>query len=188
MIRPIVAYGSPVLRETAVAITPEAEDLDQLITDMWETMYHANGGGLAAPQIGLSIRLIVIDASFMADEEPELKSFKKTLINPRILWRNSDYALINEGCLSLPSVWEDINRPNEIRIHYTDENWVEHEEEYAGFAARVIQHEYDHLEGILFIDHLSILSKRLLSGKLKAISRGKVKTSYKLLFPNKLNH
>lgn len=185
MIQPIIAYGSPILRKKAVPIGPNYDGLNDLISNMWETMYHANGGGLAAPQVGLSIQLIVIDASFMVDEEPELVNFKKTLINPKILWRSSNLTSCNEGCLSFPTVWEDINRPEKIKIHYSDENWVEHEEEYAGFAARVIQHEYDHLEGILFTDHLSSLRKKLIERKLNAITRGKIKANYKVTFPGK---
>lgn len=185
MIYPITVYGEPVLRKVAEPITPDFEDFQQLLADMYETMYVSDGVGLAAPQIGKSLRLFVVDASPAADEEPELEGFKKAFINPQILERYGEEWSMNEGCLSLPEIREDVSRPEKIKIKYLDENFVEHIEEYGGFAARVIQHEYDHLEGILFIDHLSMLRKRMLKGKLTAITKGKVKTSYRIVIPGK---
>lgn len=185
MILPVVVYGDPILRKIAKPVDRNFENLDQFIKNMWETMYHADGVGLAAPQVGKSIRLIVIDATVMAEEEPSLSDFKKTFINPVILERSGEKFQFNEGCLSLPTIREDVDRLSKVKIRYTDEKWVEHEEEYSGFAARVIQHEYDHLEGILFTDHLSILRRRLLKGKLNAISQGKVKIGYRIQLPKK---
>lgn len=185
MIYPITVYGEPVLRKVAEPITPDFEDFQQLLADMYETMYVSDGVGLAAPQIGKSLRLFVVDASPAADDEPELEGFKKAFINPQILERYGEEWSMNEGCLSLPEIREDVSRPEKIKIKYLDENFVEHIEEYGGFAARVIQHEYDHLEGILFIDHLSMLRKRMLKGKLTAITKGKVKTSYRIVIPGK---
>ncbi len=183
MIYPIVVYGDPVLRKKAEPVSKDFQGLKELIDDMFETMYLSDGVGLAAPQIGKSIRIFVIDASVNADEEPELKDFKKVFINPEILERNGDNCIINEGCLSLPDIHEDISRPPFVKIRYQDENMEEQVGEYSGYAARVIQHEYDHLEGTLLIDHLLPLKKRLLKSKLTAISKGKIKTSYKISLP-----
>ena len=152
---------------------------------MWETMYYSDGIGLAAPQVGMSIRLFVIDASSGADEEPELEGFKKVFINPEVIETTGEKWLMNEGCLSLPEIREDVVRPDEVHIKYLDENFVEHEEVFSGFAGRVIQHEYDHLEGILFIDYLSPLKKRLLKSKLNAIATGKVQPHYRIKVPAK---
>jgi len=185
MIYPVVVYGDPVLREVTEPIGEDFEGLKELIDNMFETMYHSDGVGLAAPQIGKALRIFVVDASANADEEPELKDFKKAFINPELLERFGNPCMINEGCLSLPDIHEDISRPSSVRIRYQDENLEEHVEEYSGFAARVIQHEYDHLEGILLIDHLLPLKRRLLKSKLTAISKGKVKTSYKISIPGK---
>lgn len=185
MIYPIVVYGDPVLRKTAEPVGKDVEGLKELIDDLFETMYHSDGVGLAAPQIGKSLRIFVIDASVNADEEPELKDFKKAFINPEILERYGDHCMVNEGCISLPDIHEDVSRPSSLKIKYLDENLEEHLDEYGGFAARVIQHEYDHLEGVLLIDHLSPLKRRLLKSKLTAISKGKVKTSYKIVLPGK---
>jgi peptide deformylase len=146
-------------------------------------MYYSDGVGLAAPQVGLSIRLFVIDASSGADENPELEGFKKVFINPEIIETKGDEWTMNEGCLSLPEIREDVDRPDEVTIKYLDENFEEHTETYKGFAGRVIQHEYDHLEGILFVDHLSPLRKRLLKSKLIAISKGKVRPHYRIKVP-----
>lgn len=185
MIYPVIVYGDPVLRKETEPVGKDFEGLKELIEDMFETMYHSDGVGLAAPQIGKSLRIFVVDASGNADEEPGLKDFKKAFINPEIIERYGNFCIINEGCLSLPDIHEDISRPSFVRIKYQDENMEEHVEEYGGFAARVIQHEYDHLEGILLIDHLLPLKKRLLKSKLAAISKGKVKTSYKIAIPGK---
>lgn len=185
MIYPVTVYGDPVLRKPSEPIEKDFEGLNELIDNMFETMYHSDGVGLAAPQIGKSLRIFVVDASANADEEPELKDFKKAFINPEILERFGNSCIINEGCLSLPDIHEDIARPSFVRIKYQDENLEEHIDEYKGFAARVIQHEYDHLDGILLIDHLLPLKRRLLRSKLAAISKGKVKTSYKISIPGK---
>jgi len=183
MIYPITVYGEPLLRKVAKPIDKDYPELDQLVKDMFETMYHSDGVGLAAPQIGLSIRMFVIDASAAADEEPELEGFKKAFINPEIIELKGDEWVMNEGCLSLPEIREDVSRPEFVKIKYYDENLVEHIEEYGGFAARVIQHEYDHLEGKLLIDYLSPLKKRMLKSRLTNITKGKVKTSYRIIIP-----
>ena len=181
MIYPIVAYGHPVLKTKAKNIDPKELDVKALIEDMFETMYHANGVGLAAPQIGKSIRLFVIDTDPIEDgDEPKVK---KAFINPEILDETGDEWAMEEGCLSIPNIREDVFRPEHVKIKYFDEEWNEHVDEYDGFVARVIQHEYDHIEGILFTDHVSALKKRLLKGKLANISKGKVKADYKMLFP-----
>jgi peptide deformylase len=183
MIYPIVAYGDPVLKKKAEEITKDYEGLAEVIENMWETMHAANGVGLAAPQIGKSIRLFVVDASPFEEDEPELADFKKVFINARILEEDGEKWPFNEGCLSIPKIREDINRHEEIVIEYYDENFKKHTETYRGMAARVIQHEYDHIEGILFVDHLSPLRKRLLSGKLSDISKGNVDVDYRMKFP-----
>jgi peptide deformylase len=183
MIYPIVAYGDPVLKKKAEEITKDYEGLAEVIENMWETMHAANGVGLAAPQIGKSIRLFVVDASPFEEDEPELADFKKVFINARILEEDGEKWPFNEGCLSIPKIREDINRHEEIVIEYYDENFKKHKETYSGMAARVIQHEYDHIEGILFVDHLSPLRKRLLSGKLSDISKGNVDVDYRMKFP-----
>ncbi|KJF42505.1 peptide deformylase [Draconibacterium sediminis] len=180
---PVTVYGDPLLRKKAKAIEKDHPKLDEIIENMWETMYYSDGVGLAAPQVGLSIRLFVIDASSGADEEPELEGFKKVFINPEIIETKGDEWTMNEGCLSLPEIREDVSRHDEVTIKYLDENFVEHTETYKGFAGRVIQHEYDHLEGILFVDYLSPLRKRLLKGKLIAISKGKVRPHYRIKVP-----
>lgn len=180
---PIIAYGNPVLRQKAKDIDANYPELDTLIKDMFDTMYAASGVGIAAPQIGKSIRLFVIDASPYDDEEASLKDFKKVFINPQILEESGDKWLSSEGCLSIPDIREDVSRHPDLTISYFDENWVQHEESYSGLAARIIQHEYDHIEGILFTDKLSPLKKALLKGKLDAISKGKVEVDYKMKFP-----
>jgi peptide deformylase len=150
---------------------------------MFETMHNAEGVGLAAPQVGLINRIFVVDLSPLADDEPSLADFKKAFINPRITEKSGDKVLIDEGCLSIPGLREDVLRYNTIRITYFDENWVEYDEVYSGFPARVIQHEYDHLDGIMFVDYCSPLKKRLLKGKLIDISKGNVTTSYRIKVP-----
>ena len=192
MILPIVAYGDPVLKKEAVEISNEYPNLDQLIENMWETMYASNGVGLAAPQIGLSIRLFVIDAApFSEGEELDaaevtlLKTFKKAFINPTIIEEDGPLWEFNEGCLSIPDVHEDVSRHERIRIHYWDEQFKEQELFLTGLAARVIQHEYDHIEGILFTDHLTPLKRRLLKNRLNSISKGSIQVDYPMRFPNK---
>lgn len=180
MLLPITIYGDPVLRKVAQNVDKDYDGLEKLLDDMFQTMYSAEGVGLAGPQVGKSLRIFVVDATMMGDEEPELKDFKKVFLNAEILERTGDEWDMNEGCLSLPGIREDVSRPEQVTIRYCDENFVEHVETYNGFAARVIQHEYDHLEGIMFVDHLSPLRKRLLKGKLSAISKGKVRTEYRV--------
>lgn len=179
MILPVYIYGSPVLRKVAEEIGPDYPDLQQFIADMWDTMYYADGVGLAAPQVGKSVRLIVIDAAAIAQDDESAKDFKKVLINPTIIERDGDEVSFNEGCLSVPGLHENVMRQNKVRIKYFDENFVEHDETYEGVVARVIQHEYDHLEGIMFIDRLSALRKKLLKSKLTGMSKGKYNTHYK---------
>jgi peptide deformylase len=180
MIYPIVVYGSPVLRKVAGEIDRNYPDLNQLLADMYETMYKADGMGLAAPQIGKSIRIFIVDATSLADEDESLMDFKKVFINPIILDYDGDTEVMNEGCLSLPKLREDVDRRNKIRIRYYDENWELKDETYEGLKARIIQHEYDHLEGVLFIDLISPLRRKLIKGKLNDISKCKVDVHYKI--------
>lgn len=147
---------------------------------MWETMYKSDGVGLAAPQVGRNIRIFVIDGSGMADDNPEMHDFKKTFINPKILNQEGEPWIFNEGCLSLPNIREDISRPAKITLEYYDEEFNFHHEDFDGLKARIIQHEYDHLEGVLLVDHISAIKRKLLTGKLNAISKGKVDVSYKI--------
>lgn len=176
---PIVAYGDPVLKKVCVDIDQDYPNLQQLISDMFETMYNANGVGLAAPQIGQAIRLFIVDTK--ADEDEEV--FKKVFINAQILEETGEPWAFNEGCLSIPDVREDVMRKPNILIRYYDENWQLHEEHVDGFAARVIQHEYDHIEGKLFTDKLSLLRRQLLKSRLDSIAKGNVRTDYKMRFP-----
>lgn len=180
MIYPVVVYGHPVLRKVADEIKQDYENLNEIIANMWETMYHSDGIGLAAPQIGKSIRLFVIDADPLKDEFPELEGMKKVFINAQIELLESKEVTESEGCLSLPTIREEVTRPSKIRIKYVDENFELKDEVYEGFAARVIQHEYDHIEGTLFVDYLNPLKKRLLKGKLTKISKGDVKVNYRI--------
>ena len=180
---PIIAYGDPVLKKKGVEIDEDYPELSSLIANMFETMYAAKGVGLAAPQIGLSIRLFVVDASpFAEDDEPELKNFKKVFINPIMIEEKGEKWLFNEGCLSIPDVREDVNRHETIVINYLDENFEEHEEEYSGLAARIIQHEYDHIEGKLFTEKLSPLKKAMIKNKLDNIAKGHVRVDYRMKF------
>ena len=190
MILPIVAYGDSVLKKRAENIEKSYPNLEDLLENMYETMYEANGVGLAAPQIGLSIRLFIVDTEPFADddtcteqEREDLKSFKKTFINAEILEENGDEWPFSEGCLSIPDVREDVYRKPRVKIQYQDEHFNTHVDEYDGIIARVIQHEYDHIEGILFTDKLSSFKKRLLKGKLNNISKGKIKADYRMRFP-----
>lgn len=192
MILPIVAYGDPVLKKKAALIEKSYPNLKDLIDNMWETMYAANGVGLAAPQIGESIRLFVVDGSpFSGDnnldsvEKRELKDFKKVFINPQIISFSGPQEAFNEGCLSIPHVREDVMRQTTIEIEYYDEKFKYITEEISGIAARIVQHEYDHIEGILFTDRLGSLKKKLLKTKLMQISRGKVEPDYLMRFPSK---
>lgn len=185
MIYPIVVYGHPVLRKRARDIRKDEEGLQDFIDSMWETMYVSDGLGLAAPQVGKSVRLFVIDADSLSDNDPSLKGFKKTFINPQIIERNGELSPFNEGCLSIPNIREDVVREPAIRIQYHDENFELRDEHYDGIASRIIQHEYDHLEGILFTDLVQPLKKRLLWNKLNAISKGKFEANYKIILPKK---
>jgi len=191
MILPIVAYGDPVLKKKATDITKDYPKLKELIANMYETMYGSFGVGLAAPQIGLSIRMFIVDATPFADDEEVmskaesdfLKSFKHTFINPVILEEFGDEWAFNEGCLSIPDVREDVFRKPNIKVEYFDEDFNKQTMALDGLAARVFQHEYDHIEGILFTDHLSALKKRLIKGKLTNISKGKINVDYRMKFP-----
>jgi peptide deformylase len=180
----IIAYGDPILRKKATAIEPdEYPHIKLLVEDMFETMYAARGVGLAAPQVGMSMRLFVIDATPFDDDEPELKNFKKAFINANIIDEKGEEWPFNEGCLSIPDIREDVYRKPTIKISYYDEDWKHHEEIFSGMAARIIQHEYDHIEGKLFTDKLSPLRKRLIEKKLNDISKGIVDVDYKMKFP-----
>lgn len=193
MILPIVAYGDPVLKKEAEEIDENYPDLKQLIEDMFETMYEASGVGLAAPQINRSIRLFVVDGSPFAetDEEDEeedpraadIDGFKKVFINPIIEEEDGPEWGFHEGCLSIPKIREEVFRKEKIRISYYDENWDFHDEWFEGYKARIIQHEYDHIEGVLFTDHLSVLKRRLLTKRLQNISQGLISVAYKMKFP-----
>ena len=190
MILPIVAYGNPVLKKKAKTITEDYPDLESIIANMYETMYNALGVGLAAPQIGLPIRLFLVDTSPFAEDETlddeqknQLKDFKQTFINAQIETEEGDEWVFNEGCLSIPNVREDVFRKPQITISYQDENFKKHKKTFEGLIARVIQHEYDHIEGILFTDKLSSFKKRLIKSKLLNISKGNVEVDYKMRFP-----
>jgi peptide deformylase len=191
MILPIVAYGDPVLKKVGDEIDKDYPGLAELLENMWETMYAASGVGLAAPQIGKSIRLFIVDASPFADDEEDepdpkakgLENFKKVFINPIIEDETGENWAFQEGCLSIPKIREDVYRKEKITITYYDENFEFHEETYDGYAARVIQHEYDHIEGILFTDHLAPLKRKLLTKKLTNISRGEIEVDYRMKFP-----
>jgi peptide deformylase len=193
MILPIVAYGDPILKKVAEEIDEDYPNLSQLIDNMFETMYKAKGVGLAAPQIGLSIRLFIVDGSPFAEDEIEdepdfraegIKDFKKVFINPIIEEENGEKWAFNEGCLSIPKIREDVYRQENVLVSYY-ENWNYHEDSFSGYAARIIQHEYDHLEGVLFTDHVSSLKRRLLQKRLQNISKGIIETEYKMKFPQK---
>lgn len=186
MVLPIYAYGHPVLKKMAVPIAPDFPELKDLIGNMWETMYHAEGVGLAAPQIGQAIRLFVIDTLQIDDDDEEKKTksegFKKVFINAQKVEETGNPWTYEEGCLSIPRIRGDVERPDTIRLRYLDENFAEHEETFIGVNARVIQHEYDHIDGILFTERLKPLKKRLIQRKLEDIRVGKIKTDYKMKF------
>lgn len=191
---PIEAYGSKVLRTMGKDIDKDYPNLEELIENMFETMYNASGVGLAAPQIGLPIRLFIIDASPFAEPDDDgnvdemakgLEDFKRVFINAEIIEEDGEEWGFEEGCLSIPKIREEVFREEKIRMTYYDENWNFHDEEFDGFAARIIQHEYDHIDGVLFTDHLKPLRKRLIQRKLKDISMGKVDIGYRMNFPGK---
>lgn len=179
MLLPVYLYGSPLLRKVAEDITPDYPDLKQFLSDLWETMYHADGVGFAAPQVGKSIRVFVVDADCLSEDYPEGKDFKRAFINAHIVEESGEEWAYNEGCLSVPKIHEDVKRPPRIRMQYCDENFVQHDEWFDGICARVIQHEYDHLEGKMFVDKLSPLRRQLLKSKLTKISKGEASTKYR---------
>jgi len=180
MILPIYLYGQPVLRKKAEVVPEDYPDLKQLVANMYETMYNAEGVGLAAPQVGLPLRLLVIDADVMADDFPECKGFKRTMINPEITEKSEETISMEEGCLSLPDIHEKVPRAKKIKITYWDENLVSHEEELEDFSARVVQHEYEHLDGGLFIDSISSIRRQLNKGKLNNLTKGVARCTYKV--------
>ncbi|MBP5722119.1 MAG: peptide deformylase [Bacteroidales bacterium] len=182
MIKPIVAYGNPVLRKVAVDIDKDYPDFQTVITNLYDTLKSSEGVGLAAPQIGLSIRVFVVDANGFAEDYPDAKGFVRTFINPQIIETKGKEWMFNEGCLSFPGIFEDVSRPSDVTIRYLDEQFVEHTETFTGICARIIQHEYDHLDGKCFIDRLNPLKRKMLSGKLNNILKGKVTTRYKIKF------
>jgi peptide deformylase len=191
MILPIVAYGTPILRKVCTDITPDHPGLEKLIADMWETMYNSNGVGLAAPQINKAIRLFVIDSEqiFANQEEdektefPDAPGYKGIFINAHIKELNGEEWSYNEGCLSIPKIREDVYRDEEVTLEFDDEHFNHHSKTFNGITARVILHEYDHIEGKLFIDHIKPLKRKLLQGKLTDISKGKIKVDYRMVFP-----
>ncbi len=191
MILPIIAYGDPILRKMGKDITKEYPNLDALLENMFETMYEAQGIGLAAPQIALPIRVFIVDATpfgedkdLTEEERAFLSTFKQVFINAKIIDETGDEWAFNEGCLSIPDIREDVFRNETIKIEYLDENFEKHTKEFGGIVARIIQHEYDHIEGVLFTDKLSSLKKRLIKGKLSNISKGKIKVDYRMRFPD----
>jgi peptide deformylase len=191
MVLPIVDYGDVVLRKVGKEISKDYPKLNELLDNMFETMYNAMGVGLAAPQIGLPIRLFIVDTAPFSDDEEltkeeqdQFKNFKKVFINAKIIEETGDEWIFNEGCLSIPDIREDVSRKDTIKIEYLNENFEKQVEEYNGLIARVIQHEYDHIEGILFTDKLSALKKRLLKSRLISISKGKIKIDYRMRFPD----
>jgi len=195
MILPIVAYGHPILRKKAQDINEDFPDLSKLLEDMWETMYASNGVGLAAPQINKNIRVFVIDSSQVfanldakdkkEETYPDDPGIKQTFINAHIVEEHGEDWSYNEGCLSIPKIREDIKRAEEVTLEFKDENFIKHRQTYNGITARIILHEYDHIDGKLFIDHISLLKRKLLKRKLDDISKGFVKVDYKMLFPKK---
>ncbi len=191
MVLPIVAYGDAVLRKVGKEIDKDSPTLNELISNMWETMYNASGVGLAAPQVGLPVRLFLVDATPFAEDEElsekeraTLEGFKKVFINAKIEEETGNDWIFNEGCLSIPDIREDVIRKDTITISYWDENFKKHTETFDGILARIIQHEYDHIEGVLFTDKLSSLKKRLLKGRLSNISKGKINVDYRMRFPS----
>lgn len=183
MFLPIVIYGHPILRKVSEDINMDYPELEEFIKDMLQTMDEADGVGLAAPQVGRNIRIFTVDGNAFEEVDPDCKGFRKVFINAHILKRWGEEISRNEGCLSVPGIHEDVRRKDQILIAYTDEQGIEHEEEYSGIKAWIIQHEYDHLEGTLFTDHLSALKKRLLKSKLSNLSQGKFQAAYRVILP-----
>ena len=191
MIIPILAYGDPILRKKGKDISKEYPKLEELLENMFETMYAAKGIGLAAPQIGLPIRVFIVDAipfendeDYSEEEREFLSTFKQVFINAKIIEETGDEWIFNEGCLSIPDINEDVFRNEDVLIEYYDETFKKHTEKFSGIVARIIQHEYDHIEGVLFTDKLTPLKKRIIKGKLANISKGKIDVSYRMRFPN----
>ena len=185
MILPIVAYGHPTLKAVAKNIDKDFPELDKLLADMWETLVHSEGVGLAAPQVNQSIRLFLVDANPFYPDYPEAKDFKRTFINAQLIDTFGEDVPFKEGCLSLPGIYEEVMRPEGIRMRYLDENFQEHEETFTGIQARIIQHEYDHLEGHVHVDRIAPMRKFLLQSKLRDISEGKCDADYRMIFPKK---
>lgn len=183
MILPIYAYGHPILKKTAQPVEPDQPDLQQLIADMWDTMYHASGVGLAAPQVGRSLRLFIVDTEQSYEQEDEESGIRQVFINPEKIEEAGEPWLYEEGCLSIPDVRAEVARPPRIRLRWRDERFREHEATFEGLEARVIQHEYDHLEGVLFVDKLANPVKRkLIKRKLEQIRKGRIRPTYRMVF------
>lgn len=182
MILPVYAYGQPVLKEVGKEIDKDYPNLEELIKNMWETMYNASGVGLAAPQIGLSIRLFMVDTVQVQDEGEEDKGIKQAFINAQVLEEGGDLGSYEEGCLSIPNIKGDVNRREQVRLRWQDENFETHEKVFTGFNARVIQHEYDHIEGLLFTEKLKPVKRKMIKRKLDKIKKGKVSADYKMKF------
>lgn len=185
MILPIFAYGQPVLKKIAEEIDASYPDLEQLIENMWETMYEADGVGLAAPQIGLPIRLFVVDTIQTKEEEEKEEGIKSVFINAEKIAESGPEWAYEEGCLSIPDIRGDVNRPPQLKLRYQDENFQEHVTVFTGINARVIQHEYDHIEGVLFVEHLKPIKKRRIKRKLENIKKGNIDVEYKMKFAKK---
>jgi len=185
VILPIVAYGDKVLRVECVDIQKDHPGLNELLDNMFETLYDAEGVGLAAPQIGLGIRVFIVDADPFKEDEPGLKDFKKVFINAKMIEEHGEEWGFKEGCLSIPGIRENVDRQPKIKISYYDENFIHQEECFEGLAARVIQHEYDHIDGVLFIDKINPMKKRMIKGKLADITKGKVRIHYRMRSPKK---
>lgn len=183
MFLPIFQFGHPTLRKVSADIEKDYEGLPKLVADMFDTMYKSDGIGLAAPQVGRNVRLFVIDAAPVAEDYPEVADFKRVFINAHITYYSPETVETSEGCLSLPGINEKVKRSQTIRIDYVDENFAPHSEEISGYAAVIVQHEYDHIDGKVFIDHIGPLRKRLLKGKLAAISKGTAKVRYRVVLP-----
>ncbi len=182
MILPIYIYGSGVLREQAAEVDlNNTEGLPELIENMYQTMRESDGVGIAAPQVGKSIRLLIVDGADLAEDMPELEGFKRVMINPVLLWESEGTCEYSEGCLSVPNIHADVTRPEKIRVKYYNEKYEQVEEEFGGFACRMVQHEMDHLDGRLFVDHVSQIRKKMIQSKLNNIAAGKVRTHYKIV-------
>ena len=183
MVKPVVAFGDPVLKAEAQEIEKGHKGLESLIDDMWETMYSAEGVGIAAPQVGESIRMFVVDGTPFGEDDDRCNGFKRVMINPVIFDASSDQSSMEEGCLSIPGIRESVSRPNNINVEYFNEDWELKEEHLTGIAARIVQHEYDHLDGVLITDHIPAVKRRLLHGKLRDIGLGKVSVDYRMRLP-----